>query len=124
MKCELSCQCYNIVKIYRLFQRKVATGDRQEVRVDDIVYPEQRQRKVGIVTKETTYECYEKIANLEKQLDERFYHTLKKLVVNLEQISSMKDQNVVFQNGMVLMLGRESYIRTKQVYTAYLRKLI
>ncbi len=96
----------------------------RKVRVDDIVYPEQRQRKVGIVTKETTYECYEKIANLEKQLDERFYHTLKKLVVNLEQISSMKDQNVVFQNGMVLMLGRESYIRTKQVYTAYLRKLI
>ncbi|MBS5334715.1 MAG: hypothetical protein DBY08_00030 [Clostridiales bacterium] len=96
----------------------------RKVRVDDIVYLEQRQRKVGIVTREATYECYEKISNIEKQLDERFYHTLKKLVVNLEQISAMRDQNVVFQNGTVLMLGRESYIRTKQVYTAYLRKLI
>lgn len=96
----------------------------RKVNVDDIIYLEQRQRRLAIVTSDETYVCYERIENVEKQLDERFYHTLKKLVVNLEQISVAKNQKIVFQNGIELQLGRESYIRTKQTYAAYLRKLL
>ena len=73
----------------------------RKISVDDIIYLEQR-----------------------KQLDDKFYHTLKKLVVNLEKVSVMRDQTVIFQNGSILMLARESYIRTKQIYTAYLRDLL
>lgn len=96
----------------------------RKVNVDDIIYLEQRQRRLAIVTADETYVCYERIENVEKQLDERFYHTLKKLVVNLEQISVAKNQKITFQNGTELQLGRESYIRTKQTYAAYLRKLL
>ncbi len=95
-----------------------------KVKVDDILYLEQRQRRLAIVTSKDTFVYYERIENVEKLLDGRFYHTLKKLVVNLEYISAMRDQNVIFQDGSVLMLGRESYIRTKQMYVAYLRDLL
>ena len=81
----------------------------RKISVDDIIYLEQRQRKLAIVTDDETYVCY---------------HTLKKLVVNLEKVSVMRDQKVIFQNGSILMLARESYIRTKQIYTAYLRDLL
>ena len=96
----------------------------RKVDVDDIIYLEQRQRRLAIVTADETYVCYEKIENVEKQLDNRFYHTLKKLVVNLEKVSLARDQSITFQNGAVLMLGRESYIRTKQMYIAYLKNLL
>ncbi len=96
----------------------------RKIDVDDIIYLEQCQRRLAIVTEEGTYVWYERIENVEKQLDERFYHTLKKLVVNLEKISVAENQKIVFQNGAELYLARESYIRTKQVYAAYLRKLL
>ena len=96
----------------------------RKISVDDIIYLEQRQRKLAIVTDDETDVCYERIENIEKQLDDKFYHTLKKLVVNLEKVSVMRDQTVIFQNGSILMLARESYIRTKQIYTAYLRDLL
>lgn len=96
----------------------------RKVNVDDIVYLEQRQRRLAIVTEEETYVWYERIEKVEKQLDERFYHTLKKLIVNLEKISVAENQKIVFQNGEELHLARESYIRTKQVYAAYLKKLL
>lgn len=96
----------------------------RKISIDDIIYLEQRQRKLAIVTEEDTYVCYERMENIEKQLDGRFYHTLKKLVVNLDKIAMMKEQTLTFQNGTALMLARECYIRTKQIYIAYLRNLL
>lgn len=96
----------------------------RKINVDDIVYLEQQQRKLAIVTKDQTYVSYQRIENVEKQLDERFYHTLKKLIVNIEQISAAENQTIVFENGIALQLGREAYIRTKQTYAAYLKKLL
>ena len=96
----------------------------RKVILDEILYLEQRQRKLAIVTAEETYICYEKMENLEKFLDERFYHTLKKLIVNLDKIMIAENQKITFVDGTVLTLGRESYVRTKQRFSAYLKKLI
>ena len=46
----------------------------RKISVDDIIYLEQRQRKLAIVTDDETYVCYERIENIEKQLDDKFYH--------------------------------------------------
>ena len=40
----------------------------RKVILDEILYIEQRQRKLAIVTAEDTYICYERIENLEKFL--------------------------------------------------------
>ncbi len=96
----------------------------RKVILDEILYIEQRQRKLAIVTAEETYICYERIENLEKFLDERFYRTLKKMVINLDKIMVAQNQKITFVDGTVLTMGRESYIRTKQRFSAYLRNLI
>ena len=96
----------------------------RKVILDEILYIEQRQRKLAIVTAEETYICYERIENLEKFLDERFYRTLKKMAINLDKIMVAQNQKITFVDGTVLTMGRESYIRTKQRFSAYLRNLI
>jgi DNA-binding LytR/AlgR family response regulator len=96
----------------------------RKVDLSEILYIEQWQRRLNIVTAEESYVCYLKIDNIREILDERFYPTLKKLVVNLEQILEIRDQNILFQNGTRLILSRESYIRTKQTFAAYLKKLL
>ena len=63
-----------------------------------------------------TYVCYERIENIEKQLDDKFYHTLKKLVVNLEKVSVMIDQKVIFQNGSILYVGQRKLYKRRNRY--------
>ena len=96
----------------------------RKIPVDDVFYLEQRQRKLVVVTEEGTFSSYQKIENVEAQLNDHFYHSLKKLIVNLDKIVEVRDRTVRFQNGVQLVLGRDSYVRTKQTYAAYLKNLI
>lgn len=102
----------------------ITRGYSRKVSLDEVLYLEQRQRKLAIVTPDDTYICYERMENLEKFMDDRFYHSLKKLAVNLDKIMIAEDQKITFVDGTVISLGRESYIRTKQRFSAYLKKLI
>ncbi len=102
----------------------ITRGYSRKVNLDEVLYLEQRQRKLAIVTTEDTYICYERIESLEKLLDERFYHSLKKLVVNMDKIMIAENQKITFVDGTVITMGRESYIRTKQRFSAYLKNLL
>ena len=95
----------------------------RKVETDKVVYIQQQQRRLAIVTDDETFVYYEKVDNVLKYLDERFFRIMKKLVVNLEKISCVKEQCVTFQNGAQLYMGRENYVKTKQRYAAYLRNL-
>ena len=95
-----------------------------KVWIADIIYIQKKDRKIKIMTDQECYEYYEKLQNIEQYLDKRFYHCLKTLVVNLDKIDKMTDQTIFFQNGETFFLGRENYIKTKQTYSAYLKKLI
>lgn len=96
----------------------------RKVAISDILYIEQRQRRLTIVTVDGTYVCAGHLKNIEERLDKRFYHSLKSLVLNMDMVEVAINQSIFFCNGSSLMLSRESYIRTKQYYTAYLRELI
>ena len=102
----------------------ITRGCSRKISLDEILYLEQRQRRLAVVTEKETYLFYERLDNLEKLLDDRFYRTLKKLSVNIEKITIAEAQKLTFVNGKTIHLGRESYIRTKQIYNAYLKKLI
>ncbi|MBR5129299.1 MAG: LytTR family transcriptional regulator DNA-binding domain-containing protein [Firmicutes bacterium] len=102
----------------------VTRGYSRIISLDEVLYFEQRQRKLAIITPDETYIYYERIENLEKVLDERFFHALKKLVINLDKIVRVENQIITFVDGTRLQLARESYIKTKQKYTAYIRNLL
>ena len=93
------------------------------VDIDDIIYIQQQQKKLAIVTDDEIYSYYEKIENVLDYLDKRFFRVMKKLVVNLDKISMVKEQQVHFKNGSDIYLGKDNYVRTKQKYTAYIRGL-
>ena len=95
-----------------------------KVNIEYIVYIQQQQRKLAIVTDDETFVYYEKMDNVVELLDGRFFRSMKKLVINLEKILMVKEQKVRFQNGTDIYLGRENYIKTKQRYAAYLKKLM
>ena len=102
----------------------ITRGYSRKVNIDEILYLEQKQRKLAIVTPDDTYICYERIENLEIVLDERFFHPMKKLVVNLDKIMIAENQKITFVDGTVISMGRESYIRTKPMFSAYIKNLI
>lgn len=94
-----------------------------KIKTDDIVYIQQQQKKLVIVTDDETYSYYEKIENVLECLDGKFFRIMKKLVVNLDKISMVKEQQVRFLNGEDIYLGKDNYVKTKQKYTAHLRGL-
>lgn len=94
-----------------------------KINTDDILYIEQQQRKLTLVTEQGSYSFYERMDNIIGFLDDRFFRTMKHLTVNLEKILMAREQRIVFQNGETIYLGKENYIRTKQRYVAYLRRL-
>lgn len=94
-----------------------------KVSVDDIVYIRQHEKKLDIVTEEERYSYYEKMDNVVDYLDDRFYRIMKRLVVNLDKVTMVREQQIYFENGDGLYLGKDNYIKAKQRYTAHLRGL-
>ena len=90
------------------------------IKISDIVYVERNKRKIRIVTDLEEYVYYEKIENIEPFLDKRFFPCLKGCYINLDKVTSMREQRITFEGEQVLYLGRENFLRTMQYYKFYL----
>jgi len=90
----------------------------------DIVYIMKKQRKILIVTDAEQFEFYENLEPFLPYLDTRFYCCLRHAAINLDKVERMENQTIYFENGAWIWLGRDNYIKAKQRYTAYLKKLL
>ena len=61
------------------------------------------------MTDDETYVCYERIENIEKQLDDKFYHTLKKLVVNLKKFQDDRSESHISERQHTYVGQRKLY---------------
>lgn len=95
----------------------------RKVNIEDIVYIQQQQRRLAIVTDDETFLCYERMDNIMDNLDERFFRVMKKLTINLDKVLMVKEQHLFFENGMSVYLGKENYVKAKQKFAGYLRNL-
>ena len=68
----------------------------------------------------TAYVTFEEVT---KYLDERFFFCRKNMAVNFDQIKTMKEQSFYFKDGSTYLIGRDNYIRTKQYFARYIKKL-
>ncbi len=93
----------------------------RKIRLQDILRIEQRGRLVAIVTEKDVYEKYGRIEDLEQYLDDRFYHCLKNVIINFQQVSMMKNQTIYFKNSEEYFLGRQSYIKARQTFAIYIK---
>lgn len=96
----------------------------RKILLSEIVYIMKKNRKVQVATEEAVYEYYEKMEQVVSKLDNRFFDCLQSCRVNLDKIEKMEEQTVFLAGGYRIFLGRDNYIRTKQYYTAYLKKLL
>ena len=95
----------------------------RKVNIKDIVYIQQQQRRLAIVTDDEILLCYERIENIIDNLDDRFYRVMKKLMVNMDKVLMAKDQHLTFENGMSIYLGKENFVKAKQKFARHLRNL-
>ena len=93
------------------------------VKLDDILYIRKEGRKINIVTEKAAFYEYCRMGEVEEHLDERFYNCLKGVIINFNQVQGMRDQTIIFRNGITFELGRDSFIRTKQTFAAYIKGL-
>ena len=86
---------------------------------------ENEARRIHIVTTKGTYCKYAKLSEIEPYFrdEKHFFSAMKRLVINFEHVSSMKNQVIYFNNGTEYPIGRSNYLRTKQKFVGYLRSM-
>ena len=93
------------------------------ISLENILYVEQQGREVLIVTENITYRKYGKLSDMEAYLDERFFYCLKSMTINLSNVISMQNQVITFRDGTEIFLGRQNFVKAKQTFAIYIKKL-
>ncbi|MDD5822940.1 MAG: LytTR family DNA-binding domain-containing protein [Firmicutes bacterium] len=92
-----------------------------KVPVSKIELIEQDGRIVHIITSSNEYECYDRMSNIVKLLeDESFHRPIKSLLINLARIAEVSDGEIIMESGSSVILGKNSYHSTKTAFKKYL----
>ena len=94
----------------------------KKIKLKDIMYIQRQGRKLKVVAEDTTYFYYERMENFYDLPKPPFYFPLKGLCINLENILSMENQKIIFENGEYVYIGRDGFIRSKQMFHRYLMR--
>lgn len=86
----------------------------------ELLYVEQYQRKIRLITREVTLETYGRIQEFIPYLGDNFMKCHQSLYVNMDQIRSMKDQSIQLFGGMEVPLSRDKFTSAKQRSSRYL----
>ncbi|MBI6873302.1 LytR/AlgR family response regulator transcription factor [Clostridium aciditolerans] len=76
--------------------------------IDDIIYFISDKRKVKVITKEDSYEFYEKLDHIEKELPSFFVRIHQRYLVNLKFVLSIEN-NYVYINSEKFPVSRNRY---------------
>ena len=98
-------------------------SDSCKIKVSDICYITREDRKLLFDTEYGLKTTYGKIKTVEQYLGPDFVRCMSGCIVNLSRVREVKDMVIYFDNGETLELGREGYVRLKQKFNAYLRKI-
>ncbi|NLD10882.1 LytTR family transcriptional regulator DNA-binding domain-containing protein [Aminicella lysinilytica] len=100
----------------------IITRDKStRVRVSDVQAIERDHRKLKVITAEEEYEIYGKIEEVTDYLDSRFYTCMAGCIINLDQVESMEERKIEFFGGNNMVMGRENFAKTRQVYNEHIR---
>lgn len=99
----------------------VTPSECRKLHLEDINYIRRISRKVEICSRSGSYYLYESFDRVTGYLEGPFFSCLKGLIINFDRVESMCEQSVFFENGDVLRLGRDSYVKTRQTYAIYLK---
>ena len=84
-----------------------------KLRQKEILFLKQNLRDVIIVTERGAVAQKGKVIEFKEKLEENF----------LDRIESMHDNTIFFDCGKQVKLGKNNYIKTKQAFNEYLKKI-
>jgi DNA-binding LytR/AlgR family response regulator len=90
------------------------------IRYEDIVYIENKGRKVLIQTIDSEIEAYMAIEELSETLDNRFVHCHKSYIVNMDFVKSKLKNVFILNDGTEIIISQSRRTQAKNAYLAYL----
>lgn len=107
-------------KMKRPFIPVITRGASAKILLDEILYIENSNRKLKIVTTEEEYLVAGRMDRVRDYLDERFMFCMCGCCVNIEQIRSIQGARILFRGDKCLMLGRDTALNFRRVFNQYL----
>ncbi len=120
------CVLYEEVARMERFMPIISRWDCCKLSTSDIIYIESDGRRAKVVTEGKEFLIYAKLSELCRYFenDIRFFLCNRGMLINFDYVNSMKDQVIYFSDGGEYLMGRESFIRTKQTFANYLKKTL
>ena len=99
----------------------ISANNYAKIRIDDIEIIEQDGRKIHVITAAKDYTFYGALNTIAESLAERaFYRPLKRMIINLDHVSSITSYSVNFNSGQSVTLGKNALLGIKRAYKRYL----
>ena len=94
---------------------------KRKISQSSIIYIERVYSQSIIYTKAGKHSVYETITSLSKRLEENFLQVNQGVIVNLEEVTSMKGHQIYMKTGETFSIGRTFSKEVKQRYLNYPR---
>ena len=99
----------------------ISANNYAKIRIDDIEILEQDGRKIHVITAAKDYTFYGALNTIAESLAERaFYRPIKRMIINLDHVSSITSYSVNFSSGQSVTLGKNALLSIKRAYKKYL----
>ena len=99
----------------------ISANNCAKIRIDDIEILEQEGRKVHVITAAKDYTFYGGFETIVESLAERaFFRPIKRMIINLDHVSSITSYSVNFKSGQSVSLGKNGLLSIKKAYKRYL----
>lgn len=97
-------------------------GSKLLLKLNDIYYLEVEHRKINVYKKDDVINYYEKLENVERDLEEKgFKRCHRSYVINISKIKELKSNEVRLLNGKVIPIGRKYRESLKESFFNYLQ---
>jgi DNA-binding LytR/AlgR family response regulator len=91
---------------------------------DEVLYVENKGRKVRIQAIDRSLETYMAIEELFTTLDNRFVHCHKSYIVNMDYIKTLNKNRLQLRNGEVVFISQTRMASTKEAYLTYINQTL
>ncbi|MBY0753915.1 LytTR family DNA-binding domain-containing protein [Clostridium sardiniense] len=97
-------------------------GSKLLLKLNDIYYLEVEHRKINVYKKDDVINYYEKLENVERDLEEKgFKRCHRSYVINISKIKELKSNEIRLLNGQVIPIGRKYRESLKESFFNYLQ---
>lgn len=90
----------------------------QNINISQIYYIEVINRKIYVHTQYDTIEYYDKLEQVQKQLDKRFIKCHRSYIINMDYFYQYQNNIITLQNGQTVPVSR---LRQKELLDAILQ---